>query len=54
MSMNEQRAEWIAKHPDATIEEAWQGGYSTCTNNWCRGKAGLMAEIREMIKQLIE
>lgn len=54
MSMNEQRAEWIAKHPKATIEEAWQAGYNCSTNNWCHGKVSLMEECRKLLKQLIE
>lgn len=38
MGFKEQMAEWIAKHPEATIEEAWQNGYLTCTTNWCLKK----------------
>ena len=54
MSMNEQRAEWIAKHPKATIEEAWTAGYFQSNQNWCKGKVGLMEECRKLLKQLIE
>ena len=29
---------WLADHPDATAEEAWEAGYLTCTDNWCKGR----------------
>ena len=35
MNYKEQMTEWIEKHPDATIEQAWLNGYFTCTDNWC-------------------
>lgn len=38
MSYMEQCKEWVAKHPDATIEEAWTAGYLQCTDNWCKGE----------------
>ena len=36
MSYIEQMKEWLAKHPKATAEEAWEAGYLTCSDNWCR------------------
>lgn len=38
MSYKEQRKQWLAEHPDATAEEAWEAGYLTCTENWCMKK----------------
>jgi hypothetical protein len=35
MTYKEQMAEWIAKHTEATIEEAWLEGYWQCSRNWC-------------------
>jgi len=34
MNYKDQMKEWIAKHPQATIAQAWESGYLTCTNNW--------------------
>lgn len=36
MSYKDQMKEWIRKHPKATIEDAWEAGYMTCTVNWCK------------------
>jgi hypothetical protein len=38
MSVNylQQRSAWLERHPDATIEEAWEAGYWQATDNWCR------------------
>ena len=38
MSYIEQRKKWLKEHPDATLEEAWEAGYVTSTNNWCNTK----------------
>lgn len=54
MSYKEQMAEWIARHPKATIEEAWQAGYLQSNTNWCRGKVDIMQQCRELMRQLIE
>lgn len=35
MNYKEQMKEWLSKHPDATIEEAWEAGYFQCSVNWC-------------------
>ena len=53
MSMNEQRAEWIAKHPEATIEEAFTAGWMLCTETWCRGKREKMEKVCELMKDVI-
>lgn len=29
-------AEWIKKHPKATLEEAFKAGYWKCCDNWCK------------------
>ena len=36
MTYKEQMRIWLDKHPNATIEEAWEAGYLTSTNNWIR------------------
>lgn len=53
MNYKEQMAEWIAKHPNATIEEAYQAGYEQSNINWCRGKVSLMEQCRDLMKQII-
>lgn len=35
MSYKDQMKEWLSKHPKATKEEIWEGGYLTATKNWC-------------------
>lgn len=35
MSYIDQREEWLRKHPNATLSEAWEAGYLTSTDNWC-------------------
>lgn len=35
MNYKEQMTDWLAKHPDATLSEAWEAGYLTSTDNWC-------------------
>jgi hypothetical protein len=54
MSYKEQMQEWLKKHPNATVEEAWVAGYNTCTDNWCHGKVALFEKCRELLKQIIE
>lgn len=36
MGYREQLKDWINKHPDATLEEAWEAGYLQCSTNWCK------------------
>lgn len=38
MSMAEQKTEWLKKNPKATLSEAWDAGYFTCTDNWCKSR----------------
>lgn len=38
MNYKSQMKIWLAKHPDATIEEAWEAGYLQSTTNWCNGE----------------
>ena len=35
MSYIEQRDEWLQKHPDATVADAWEAGYWQSCDNWC-------------------
>lgn len=53
MNYKEQMKEWLVKHPDATLEEAWHAGYMTSNNNWCHGKREMMEQVCEMMKELI-
>ncbi len=34
MNYKEQMQQWLEKHPNATIEEAWEAGYLQSTDNW--------------------
>ena len=36
MNYKEQMQKWLRKHPKATAEEAWEAGYLTSTENWCK------------------
>ncbi len=36
MSYKQQMKEWLNEHPDASAEEAWEAGYFTSTDNWCK------------------
>ena len=53
MGFKEQMAEWIAKHPEATLEEAFVAGWFACTEAWCRGKREKMEQIVELMKEII-
>lgn len=53
MNYKIQMQEWLSKHQDATLEEAWAAGYMTCTDNWCGGKREIMDKCREMLRILI-
>lgn len=52
--MKEKMAEWISKHPDATVEEAWTAGYFCSTDAWCHGKREKMDKVCELMKEIIE
>lgn len=54
MGFKEQMAEWIAKHPQATIEEAFEAGWMLCTEAWCHGKREKMEQVCEFMKEIIE
>jgi len=54
MSYKEQMSEWLSKHPNATVEDAWQAGYFQSNENWCKGKVELMEKAVEIMKQIIE
>lgn len=34
--MTEQKKDWLAKHPKATVDDAWEAGYWQATENWCK------------------
>ena len=53
MNYKIQMQEWLSKHQNATLEEAWRAGYMACTDNWCKGKRELMEKCREMLGTLI-
>jgi hypothetical protein len=53
MNYNIQMQEWLSKHQDATLEEAWRAGYMTCTDNWCGGKREKLERIVQLIKEII-
>lgn len=36
MAYIDQMREWIRKHPNATLEDAWKAGYSQSTENWVK------------------
>jgi hypothetical protein len=38
MAVYDDMQEWLRKHPNATIEDAWLGGYWTSCDNWCKSK----------------
>lgn len=54
MNYIEQMNEWLGKHPDATLEEAFESGYKQCTMNWLHGKASLMADCKLLMEQILE
>ena len=54
MGFKEQMAEWIAKHPEATLEEAFMAGWFACTDAWCHGKREKMEQVCEFMKEIIE
>lgn len=35
MAYTDQMKTWLAKHPEATLEEAYKAGYFQSTYNWC-------------------
>lgn len=54
MTYKDQMKEWLSKHPGATVEEAWEGGYFQCTVNWVHGKVKLMEKCMDLMKQIIQ
>lgn len=54
MNYKEQMKEWLAKHPDATIEDAWEAGYKQCTMNWLHDKVELLRKCKILMEQIIE
>lgn len=54
MSYKEQMKEWLQKHPQATLEEAWEAGWLMCTQAWCHGKREKMEKVVEMMKEIIQ
>ena len=54
MNYKEQMNEWLGKHPDATLEEAFEAGWYGCTDAWCHGKREKMEQVYEIMKELME
>lgn len=54
MSYKEQMKDWIQKHPNATVEDAWEAGYMQSNRNWCHGKREKMEKVIEVMKEIIE
>ena len=54
MSYKEQMKEWLDKHPNATVEDAWQAGYFQSNENWCKGKVELLKKALDIIKRILE
>ena len=53
MNYREQMKDWLQKHPQATVEEAWEAGYMQSNSNWCHGKRELMENVIEEMKEII-
>ena len=53
MSCKDKMAEWILKHPKATVAEAFEAGWMLCSAEWCHGKREKMEQIRELIKDIL-
>ena len=54
MNYKEQLQEWIEKHPDATLQEAFTAGWMLCTDAWCHGKREKMEQVCELMKEIIQ
>ena len=53
MNYREQMKDWLQKHPQATVEEAWEAGYMQSNSNWFHGKRELMENVIEEMKEII-
>ena len=53
MNYKEQMTEWIEKHPEATIQEAWEAGYLICCSNWCNRKRQVYTYLYKIVQSLI-
>ena len=53
MGHKEQLQEWLDKHPDATMEDAFTAGWMLCTEAWCQGKREKMEQLRELLKDIL-
>jgi hypothetical protein len=38
MTYLDQKQKWLAEHPDAKADVAWEAGYLQCLKNWCNKK----------------
>lgn len=36
MSYKDQKRQWLAKHPKATPDDAYEAGYLQAVTNWCK------------------
>lgn len=53
MSYKEQMEAWLKDNPDATVEQAWEAGYDTCTMNWLHGKREKLERFFELMKEIL-
>ena len=54
MGFKEKMAEWIAKHPQATLEEAFEAGWFACSEAWCHGKREKLEECITLMREIID
>ncbi len=54
MNLHEQMKSWLEKHPEATVEEAFLGGWLACTDAWCHGRREKFEMIVQQMKEIIE
>lgn len=54
MGFKEKMAEWIAKHPEATLEEAFVAGWFACSEAWCHGKREKLEECITLMREIID
>lgn len=54
MNYKQQMKDWMQKHHNATVEDAWEAGWLMCTQAWCHGKREKMEKVIEMMKDIIQ
>lgn len=51
--MKEKMKQWMNDHPDATVEDAFEAGWLSCTDAWCHGRREQFESVCETIKEII-